>query len=59
MRMLGPILKALGLVSAEERSQILTGIGTLRRLPEVVVSEGGEDQDAEVITAGQEMEDHR
>ncbi len=48
-RTLGPILKALKLASAEERTQILAGIRTLRRLLEAVVSGGGEDQDAEAV----------
>ena len=42
-RRLGPILKALELASAEEREQILAGIGTLRRLVESVIPDGGED----------------
>lgn len=45
-RRLGPILRALTLASAEERSQILEGIGTLRRLLEAVVSDCGEDRNA-------------
>jgi DNA-binding MarR family transcriptional regulator len=58
-RTLGPILRALGLASAEERSQILAGTRTLRRLLEAVVFAGGEDRDAEAVTAVREMEDHR
>jgi len=42
-RRLGPILKALEMASAEEREQILAGIGALRRLLESVVSEGSEN----------------
>jgi len=58
-RTLGPILKALALVGAEERSQILVGIRTLRRLLEAVVSDGGEDRNVKTATTGREMEDRR
>jgi DNA-binding MarR family transcriptional regulator len=51
-RRLGPIVRALGLASAEERAQILGGVGTLRRLLDVVTSEVGGDHDVE-IGAGQ------
>lgn len=43
-RRLHPFLKALELASAEEKEQILAGLGTLRRLLETVVSDGGEGQ---------------
>ncbi len=56
---LGPILKALESVSAEERAHMLGGIRMLRSLLEMVVSEGGEDKNAEAITADREMEDHQ
>jgi MarR family transcriptional regulator, organic hydroperoxide resistance regulator len=52
-RRLGPILKALELASAEEREQILAGIGTLRRLLESVVSDGGENPVTGEATTGQ------
>jgi DNA-binding MarR family transcriptional regulator len=58
-RSLGPIPKALELASAEERAQILGGIGTLRHLLDSVVSDGGDDRRSEIGTAGQEMEDSR
>jgi len=59
-RTLGPIIKALERASTEERAQALAGIRTLRRLSESVVSDGGgEDQEAEAITADGEMEDRR
>lgn len=58
-RSLGPIPKALELASAEERAQILVGIGTLRRLLEEVVSDGSEDPESGTGTGTQEMEGHR
>lgn len=54
-RRLGPIPKALELASAEEREQILAGVGTLRRLLEAVVSAGGEDRNAETVATGQAL----
>ena len=51
-RRLGPIPRALELASAGEREQILAGVGTLRRLLEVVVSEGGGDENSEAVRAG-------
>jgi len=53
----GPISKALGLASTEERGRILEGVGTLRRLLEGVLSEG--ERGIEATTAGQEMEGQR
>jgi DNA-binding MarR family transcriptional regulator len=58
-RSLGPIPKALELASAEERAQILGGVGTLRRLLERVASDGGDDQRSGMVTTIQEMEGHR
>ncbi len=58
-RSLGPIPKALELASAEERAQILGGVGTLRRLLERVASDGGDDQRSETITSTQERESTR
>lgn len=58
-RRLGPIPKALELASAEERARILEGVRTLRRLLEAVVSDGGEDQNADAVMAGRETEGHR
>lgn len=52
-RRLGPILKVLELASAEEREQIVAGIGTLRRLLELVVSGGGGDRNTASVTPGQ------
>ena len=53
-RRLCPFLKALELASTEERAQVLTGVGTLRRLLEAVVSDAGEDQEnVEISTTGQ------
>lgn len=52
-RRLGPILKALELASAEERDQILQGIGTLRRLLQSVVSRGGEERNAASVAPKQ------
>lgn len=53
-RRLYPFLKALELASPEEREQILEGVGTLRRLLEAVVSDGGEGQeDFETTATGQ------
>ncbi len=59
-RTLGPVIKALERASAEERAQALAGIRTLRHLSEEVVSDGGgEDQDAEAVATGMQMEDQR
>lgn len=58
-RSLGPIPKALEFASAEERAQILGGVGTLRRLLEKVVSDVGDAQRAEADTRIQEMEGGR
>ncbi len=51
-RRLDPIFKALTLANAEERSQILRGVRTLRRLLQAVVSEGGEDRKTDDYGAG-------
>jgi len=59
-RRLGPIPKALELASVEERSQILEGVRTLKRLLESVVSDGvGDHQDACTIVTGRETEGQR
>jgi len=52
-RRLYPFLKALELAGTGERAQILAGVGTLRRLLEVIVSEGGERQDFGTTATGQ------
>lgn len=51
-RRMDPILKALTLASAEERSRILGGIGTLKNLLEAVVS--GEGEDPEIAASDRE-----
>lgn len=51
-RRLYPFLKALELASDEERVQILEGVGTLRHLLEVVVSEENRDHNAEAVAPG-------
>lgn len=56
-RRLGPIPTALELASADEREQMLAGLGTLRRLLEAVVSDGGREHGAEAATTAREMED--
>ena len=58
-RVLGPILKALERVGAEERAQMLVGIRMLRRLLETTASKGVEDENAEAVTPGREMGDRR
>lgn len=58
-RRFGPIPKALELASVEERSQILEGFGTLRRLLETAVSGGVEGRGAGAATAGRETEGRR
>lgn len=55
-RRLGPIPKALGLASAEERARILEGVGALRRLLEKVASDAGDGRRAESAASKQEME---
>lgn len=58
-RSLGPIPRALELASAEERAQILEGVGTLRRLMEKVTSDGGDDQKPDTVDTTHGFEDHR